>query len=339
MSTLFFAEVEPIRVILILLVVTVVIFALLGLKIVRHSETIVIERLGRYHRTLNSGINIIWPLIDRPRAVHWRHTEAGANSRTVFINRTTPRIDLRETVYDYPRQNVITKDNVSILINALVYFQVTDPMKAVYEISNLPDAIEKLTQTTLRNVVGEMEFDQCLVSRDTINKKLGYILDEATNKWGVKVNRVEIQDITPPADVQQAMEKQMRAERDRRAQILMAEGSKSAAVLEAEGIRQAEITKAEGAKQSAVLRAEGDAQAMERIAQAQAAALQAVRQGLSGTQTDAAAYLVAQNYMATLKEMTSGKDNKVVYIPFEATGVLGALGSIKNLVEGAPPRP
>jgi regulator of protease activity HflC (stomatin/prohibitin superfamily) len=339
MSTLFFAEVEPIRVILILLVVTVVIFALLGLKIVRHSETIVIERLGRYHRTLNSGINIIWPLIDRPRAVHWRHTEAGANSRTVFINRTTPRIDLRETVYDYPRQNVITKDNVSILINALVYFQVTDPMKAVYEISNLPDAIEKLTQTTLRNVVGEMEFDQCLVSRDTINKKLGYILDEATNKWGVKVNRVEIQDITPPADVQQAMEKQMRAERDRRAQILMAEGSKSAAVLEAEGIRQAEITKAEGAKQSAVLRAEGDAQAMERIAQAQAAALQAVRQGLSGTQTDAAAYLVAQNYMATLKEMTSGKDNKVVYIPFEATGVLGALGSIKNLFEGAPPRP
>jgi len=336
LSTLFFAEIEPIRVILILLVITIVIFALLGLKIVRHSETIVIERLGRYHRTLNSGINIIWPIIDRARAVHWRHTESGPNGRTLYLNRTTPRIDLRETVYDYPRQNVITKDNVSILINALVYFQITDPMKAVYEISNLPDAIEKLTQTTLRNVVGEMEFDQCLVSRDTINKKIGTILDDASNKWGVKVNRVEIQDITPPADVQQAMEKQMRAERDRRAQILAAEGSKAAAVLEAEGIRQAEITKADGAKQSAVLRAEGDAQAMERIAQAQALALQAVRQGLSGTHTDAAAYLVAQNYMETLKEMTSGKDNKVVYVPYEATGVLGALGTMKSLFESHP---
>ncbi len=338
MSTVILAEIEPIRVILILLVVTIVIFALLGLKIVRHSETVVIERLGRYHRTLSSGINIIWPLIDRPRPVHWRHTESGPNGRTLYINRTTPRIDLRETVYDYPRQNVITKDNVSILINALVYFQITDPMKAVYQISNLPDAIEKLTQTTLRNVIGEMELDQSLVSRDTINKKLGYILDEATNKWGVKVNRVEIQDITPPADVQQAMEKQMRAERDRRAQILAAEGSKAAAVLEAEGIRQAEITKAEGAKQSAVLRAEGDAQAMERIAQAQAMALQSVRQGLSGTQADAAAYLIAQNYMTTLKEMTSGKDNKVVYVPFEATGVLGALGTMKSLFETSPPK-
>lgn len=337
MSTaLFFAEVEPVRVILILLVVTVIIFALLGLKIVRHSETIVIERLGRYHRTLSSGINIIWPLIDRARAVHWRHTENGPNGKVIFVTRTTPRIDLRETVYDYPRQNVITKDNVQILINALVYFQITDPMKACYEISNLPDAIEKLTQTTLRNVVGEMEFDQCLVSRDTINKKIGTILDDATHKWGVKANRVEIQDITPPADVQQAMEKQMRAERDRRAQILMAEGSKSAAVLEAEGIRQAEITKAEGAKQSAILRAEGDAQAMERIALAQAQALRSVRDGLSGTQTDAAAYLIAQRYMETLKEMTSGQDNKVVYIPFEATGVLGALGTMKSLFETAP---
>jgi regulator of protease activity HflC (stomatin/prohibitin superfamily) len=334
-----FADLNATQIILVLLIATVVIFALLGLKIVRHSETIVIERLGRYHRTLNSGINIIWPIIDRARAVHWRHTENGPNGRVLYVTRATPRIDLRETVYDYPRQNVITKDNVQILINALVYFQITDPMKSVYEISNLPDAIEKLTQTTLRNVIGELDFDHCLVSRDTVNKKLGLILDDATHKWGVKVNRVEIQDITPPADVQQAMEKQMRAERDRRAQILQAEGSKAAAVLEAEGIRQAEITKAEGAKQSAVLRAEGEAQAMERIAQAQAAALQAVRQGLSGTNADAAAYLVAQRYMETLKEMTSGKDNKVVYVPFEATGVLGALGTMKSLFEGSAAKP
>jgi regulator of protease activity HflC (stomatin/prohibitin superfamily) len=340
MSTafLFFAELSAIQFILILLIVAVVIFALLGLKIVRHSETIVIERLGRYHRTLNSGINIIWPIIDRARSIHWRYTESGPNGRVVFITRSSNRIDLRETVYDFPRQNVITKDNVQILINALVYFQITDPMKSVYEISNLPDAIEKLTQTTMRNVIGEMDFDSCLVSRDTVNKKLGLILDDATHKWGVKVNRVEIQDITPPADVQQAMEKQMRAERDRRAQILQAEGSKGAAVLEAEGIRQAEITKAEGAKLSAILRAEGEGQAMERIALAQAASIRSVREGLSGTQTDAAAYLVAQRYLETLKEMTSGQDNKVVYVPYEATAVLGALGSMKNLFEGNAPK-
>ena len=342
MSTIFtiFAEsFEPVRVILVLLIVTLVVFALLGLKIVRHSETIVIERLGRYHRTLASGINIIWPIIDRARAIHWRYTENGPNGRVVFITRSSNRIDLRETVYDFPRQNVITKDNVQILINALVYFQITDPMKSVYEISNLPDAIEKLTQTTMRNVIGEMDFDSCLVSRDTVNKKLGLILDDATHKWGVKVNRVEIQDITPPADVQQAMEKQMRAERDRRAQILMAEGSKGAAVLESEGIRQAEIMKAEGAKLSAILRAEGDAQAMERMALAQAQAIRSVRDGLAGTETDAAAWLIAAKYLETLKEMTSGKDNKVVYVPFEATGVLGALGSMKNLFDSNTPPP
>ncbi len=341
MSTdfLFLAELNPTQTILILLVVTLLVFALLGLKIVRHSETIVIERLGRYHRTLNSGINIIWPIIDRARAIHWRYTENGPNNRVVFITRSSNRIDLRETVYDFPRQNVITRDNVQILINALVYFQITDPMKSVYEISNLPDAIEKLTQTTLRNVIGEMDFDSCLVSRDTVNKKLGLILDDATHKWGVKVNRVEIQDITPPADVQQAMEKQMRAERDRRAQILMAEGSKGAAVLESEGIRQAEIMKAEGAKLSAILRAEGDAQAMERMALAQAQAIRSVRDGLSGTETDAAAYLIAAKYLETLKEMTSGKDNKVVYVPFEATGVLGALGMMKNLFDRNTPPP
>lgn len=337
--TVILAAVTPVQFILILLVVTILVFALMGLKIVRHSETIVIERLGRYHRTLNSGINIIWPLIDRARAIHWRYTENGPNGRVVFITRSSARIDLRETVYDFPRQNVITKDNVQILINALVYFQITDPMKSVYEISNLPDAIEKLTQTTLRNVIGEMDFDTCLVSRDTVNKKLGMILDEATHKWGVKVNRVEIQDITPPADVQQAMEKQMRAERDRRAQILAAEGSKGAAVLEAEGIRQAAITTAEGAKQSSILRAEGDAQAMERMALAQAQAIRSVREGLTGTNTDAAAYLIAAKYLETLKEMTSGKDNKTIYVPFEATGVLGALGSMKNLFDRNTPPP
>lgn len=325
------ADMDPITSILLFLVAAIVVFAVLGLRIVRHSETMVIERLGRYHRTLNSGVNVIWPIVDRPRAINWRYTENGQQGKVLYINRTLNRIDLRETVYDFPRQSVITRDNVSILINALVYFQITDAMKSVYEINNLPDAIEKLTQTTLRNIIGELDLDECLVSRDTVNKRLGAILDDATNKWGVKVNRVELQDITPPLDVQQAMEKQMRAERDRRAQILAAEGSKGAAVLEAEGIREAAVNTAEGERQAAILRADGEAKAMERMAQAQAQAIREVTEALTGSRTDPAAYLIARQYVETLRDITSGKDNKVVYLPYEATGVLGALGGIKGI--------
>lgn len=328
---------EFLQSVLVVLIVAIVVFAFLGFKIVRHSETMVIERLGRYDRTLQSGVNIIWPIVDRPRTVHWRYTESGSDGRPIHVNRSTARIDLRETVYDFPRQNVITRDNVAILINALVYFQINDPMKAVYEINNLPDAIEKLTQTTLRNIIGELDLDESLVSRDTVNKKLGLILDEATHKWGVKVNRVELQDITPPADVQHAMEKQMRAERERRAQILSAEGSKGAAILEAEGIREAEIHKAEGEKQSNILRAEGEAQAIERLASAQASALSQVGASLGGT-TDPATFLIAMRYVETLKEIASaGPQSKLVYLPYEATGLLGALGGIKDLFQHSDP--
>ncbi|MBP7950960.1 MAG: SPFH/Band 7/PHB domain protein [Verrucomicrobiales bacterium] len=333
----------PFIAVLLFIILAILVFAGLGVKIVRHSETMVIERLGRYHRTLRSGINIIWPIFDRPRSIQWRYAENGPNNRVIYVSRITPRIDLREAVYDFPRQNVITKDNVSIEINALVYFQITDAMKSVYEINNLPDAIEKLTQTTLRNIIGEMDFDDCLVSRDIINKRLGYVLDEATHKWGVKVNRVELQDITPPADVQAAMEKQMRAERERRATILAAEGAKGATILEAQGIREAEINKAEGQRQAAILRAEGDAQALERIATAEAAVVEKLKSALLGEQADPAAYIVALRYLESLKSMTSGKDNKVVYLPYEATGILGALGGIGGLFaeqsKGGPAAP
>jgi regulator of protease activity HflC (stomatin/prohibitin superfamily) len=325
---------EPLIVTLIFLILVIIAFAITGFKIVRHSETMVIERLGRYHRLLDSGINIIWPIIDRPRAINWRYADSTIDgSRPIVIDRLTNRIDLRETVYDFPKQNVITADNVSIEINALVYFQVTDSMKAVYEINNLPNAIEKLTQTTLRNVIGEMDLDATLTSRDTINKKLGTILDDATNKWGVKVNRVEIQDIIPPRDIQEAMEKQMRAERDRRAIILEAEGKKRARILDAEGIRESEINRAEGEKQAAILRADGEAGAIQRIAEAEGLALAGVRESLTDEKTDAASYLIAMRYIETLKEMTSGQDNKTVYIPYEATGVLGALGGVRELFQ------
>ena len=206
-------------------------------------------------------------------------------------------------------------------------------MRSVYEINNLADAIEKLTQTTLRNIIGELDFDDCLVSRDIINKKLGVVLDNATHKWGVKVNRVEIQDITPPADIQAAMEKQMRAERDRRAMILAAEGAKGASILEAEGIREAEINKAEGAKQSAILRAEGDAQALERIASAEASVIERIKSVLPGNASDTTNYIVALRYLESLKTMTSGKDNKVIYMPYEASGIISSLGGIGQMLE------
>lgn len=242
------------------------------------------------------------------------------------------KIDLRETVYDFPKQNVITKDNVNIQINALLYFQIMDPVKATYEIENLPDAIEKLTQTTLRNVIGELELDESLSSRDTINTKLRSILDDATNKWGVKVNRVELQDIAPPADIMQAMEKQMRAERDRRAAVLEAEGQKRAKILEAEGIKESEITKAEGEKQSEILKAEGQAQARIKTAEAEAEAIKLVSNAIETKNGDPINYLIATKYIETLQDMVSGQDNKTIYMPFEATGVLSSLGGIKEML-------
>jgi regulator of protease activity HflC (stomatin/prohibitin superfamily) len=256
-----------------------------------------------------------------------------SGARQQVIQKDTERIDLRETVYDFPRQNVITKDNVQIEINALLYFQITDPVKAVYEISNLPDAVEKLTQTTLRNVIGELALDETLTSREQINVKLRAILDEAGEKWGVKVNRVELQDIAPPQDVRIAMEKQMRAERDRRATILEAEGQKRSAILQAEGRREAQIADAEGAKQSEVLKAEGEATAIQRVADAEAAAIRAVAEAVRAGKADPTQYLIAMKYIEALKEMVKGGGSKVVYMPYEATGILSALGGIKDLLK------
>ncbi|MHC4506600.1 MAG: SPFH domain-containing protein, partial [Planctomycetota bacterium] len=231
-------------------------------------------------------------------------------------------------------QGVITSDNVAITINALLYFQITDPKKAVYEIENLPNAIEKLTQTTLRNVIGELDLDETLTSRDTINNKLRNILDEATDKWGVKVTRVELQDIEPPGDVKAAMEKQMRAERDRRAQILTAEGTKKSKILEAEGTKEAEINHAEGEKRSRILVAEGQAEARKLVADAEAEAIRKITGAVEAGKGDPTTYLLAVRYIDTLKEMVSGQNNKVVYLPYEATGVLSSIGSIKEMLEG-----
>ena len=317
--------------IVILLAVIVIIFALAGLKVVPQSETRVIERLGKFHKVLPPGLNIIWPIIDRPKLITTRSVVESRMGRPVVQMNETSKIDLREQVYDFPKQNVITKDNVTTEINALLYFQIVDPVKSVYEIDNLPNGIEKLTQTTLRNVIGELELDETLTSRDTINGKLRTVLDDATNKWGVKVNRVELQDITPPESVRQAMEKQMQAERNRRAEILKAEGEKASAILNSEGEKISAINNAEAEKQSQLLIAEGIAKAKIIQAEAEAQAITLVSEAIKSTHTDPATYLLATKYIETLKEMTSGQNNKTIYIPYEATNMLGSIGGIKEL--------
>ena len=215
-------------------------------------------------------------------------------------------------------------------INALLYFQIVDPFKAVYEINNLPNAIEKLTQTTLRNIIGELELDETLTSRDTINTKLRAVLDDATNKWGVKVNRVELQDITPPSTVLIAMEKQMQAERNKRALILESEGEKASAILKSEGDKMAVINTAEAQKQKAILEAEGEATARIRKAEAEAIAIQKVTEAV-GQSTNPANYLLAQKYIQMLEQLGEGKQAKTVFLPFEASNLLGSLGGIREL--------
>lgn len=316
-----------------LIALIVIIFALSGLKIIQQGETKVIERLGKYHSTLSSGINIIWPILDKPRKIYSRYVREGYGGEAHVVVRLSDRIDLREQVYDFPGQSVITKDNVTTRINALLYFQIVDPFKAVYEIDNLPNAIEKLTQTTLRNVIGELELDETLTSRDTINSKLRAVLDEASNKWGVKVNRVELQDITPPESVRNAMEQQMQAERERRAKILKAEGEKTSAILKSEGEKESQINRATADKESQILLAEGEARAKILQAEAEATAIAKISEAIQGTGSNPASYMLAVKYIETMKEMVSGKDNKTVYMPYEASSMLSSLGGIKDLFE------
>ena len=307
--------------VLIVIVVCILVFAKMALVIIPQSETRIIERLGRYHATLKPGVNIIIPFIDRAKDI-----VAMVRGRYVYTN----NIDLREQVYDFPKQNVITKDNVQTEINALLYFQIVDPFKAVYEINNLPNAIEKLTQTTLRNIIGELELDETLTSRDTINTKLRVVLDDATNKWGIKVNRVELQDITPPESVLNATEKQMQAERNKRATILTSEGKKASDILQSEGEKMATINRAEAEKQQAILKAEGEAQARIRKAEAEAIAIQKITEAV-GKSTNPANYLLAQKYIMMLQQVAEGDKTKTVYLPYEATNLMGSIGGIKDL--------
>ncbi len=301
------------------------------IKIVPQSSVLLIERLGRFHRVAASGLNIIVPFFESPRGVYWTNVRPG----TTFI-------DSREQFIDLPPQPVITRDNVTINVDSVVYWQITDPIKAVYEVADLVGGLVQLTITGMRSVMGEMDLDHTLSSRDQINAKLRLILDEATDKWGVKVTRVDVKNINPPEDVRITMEKQMTAERNRRALILQAEGDKQAAITRAEGEKQASITRSEGDKESAILTAEGAAQARLRAANAEAQALAQVAQVLGGAE-NATQYLLTSKYVESLRDMTRTQNSKVIFMPVEASNALSGLGMIKELFkdgeEDAPPPP
>ena len=299
--------------------------------LVNQAEAIVIERLGKFQGILKPGLHVIIPFVDKPRSVFWSFLKEEGNRRYCRVTKVVTRIDLREAVYDFPKQNVITKDNVTMEINALLYYQITDPKAAIYEVSNLPEAIEKLTQTTLRNVIGSMDLDESLVSRDEINEKLRLILDEATDKWGVKINRVELQEVNPPLDIRQAMEKQMRAERDRRALILESEGKKRSAILESEGVKESQVLRAQGEAESNEIKAEGEANARLRVSQAEAKAIILIRDSIP--KGDPLTYMVAMQYIKALPELTKGKNDKLVVVPYEASSLMGSIASIKTMFE------
>ena len=304
-----------------------------GIRIVPEQTTVMIERLGKFHRQLSPGLNIIIPMVDAARSIPWRSTIRRDGMKLYVVENIT-NLDLREQVYDFPSQAVITKDNVGIQVDAVVYFQIIDPKKSVYEILNLPGALETLTQTTLRNVVGEMDLDETLTSRETINAGLIATIGGAADGWGVKVNRVEVQDISPPEDVSRSMEQQMKAERDRRARVTEAEGYKAAEVLRAEGERDAQVATAEGDKLAAIMRAEGEAQAIIRLAEAEKSKLNLVAEAMP---QQFAEYLIGTRYMETLDNMAA--NNNVVWMPHGAQDLGGFIGGYKTLLGSSPVQP
>lgn len=307
---------------LIILSIAILVVLWKTVKIVPQSTVLLIERLGRFNRLANSGLNIIVPFFESPRSVFWTGTRPGLTS-----------IDLREQFIDMPPQPVITRDNVTINVDSVVYWQITDPTKAVYEVADLVGALVQLTITGMRAVMGEMDLDHTLSSRDSINAKLRLILDEATDKWGVKVTRVDVKNINPPEDVRITMEKQMTAERNRRALILQAEGDKQAAITRAEGEKQAAVTRSEGNKQSAILDAEGASQARLINAAAEAQAIAQIA-GAIGDRGKTAQYLITAKYVDSLRDMARTQNSKVIFMPTETSGVLASVGAFKEVFSG-----
>jgi len=299
--------------------IVLLVIAAKTIRIVPQATVMLVERLGRFDKIASSGLNLLVPFLDKPRAVFWTNSRPGLTS-----------IDLREQYLDLPPQPVITRDNVTIHVDSVVYWQITDPVKAVYEINDLVGGIVQLTITGMRAVMGDMDLDHTLSQRDQINSKLRLILDEATDKWGVKVTRVDVKNIDPPEDVRITMEKQMTSERNRRALVIQAEGDRQAAITRAEGEKQAAVTRAEGEKQAAILQAEGAAQARLRNAEAESEAINRIAQAIPGG--DPGQYLITTRYIDSLRDMTRTNNSKVIFMPVETSAMLSSLGAIREVL-------
>ena len=297
---------------LLALLVIIIVLAAMSIKIVKQSEVYVIERLGKFYKVADAGLTIIIPFLDHVRSV----------------------VSLKQQTMDVPPQGVITKDNVTITIDTVVFYQITDPAKAVYEIQSLKKGIEYLAITTIRDIIGKMDLDETFSSRDGINNKLRVVLDEATDRWGCKIDRVEIKDINPPADVQDAMEKEMNAERNKRAMILEAEAQRQSAITIAEGRKQAAILEAEADRESRIRRAAGEAQAIKEVADAKALEIQKVYDAMK--KADPNEKLVQLKSLEALEEVSKGEANKI-FIPFEATSALSSLGTMAEAVKENKP--
>jgi len=307
-----------------LIVVVIGIFIIAkGLVIIRQSEVMVIERLGSFNRVLESGVNIIIPFIERPRPITMiRYLRAGSEYQAMMTDET--RIDRRETVMDFPGQPVVTTDNVTVSINGL-YYQIIDPRRAVYEVANMSQAVEVLAKTTLRSVVGKMELDKLFESRAEVNNAIQAEMEEPASKWGVKLTRVEVQDISMPEEVEEAMRLQMAAERKRRATVTEAEGEKTAAIAKAQGQRESAILNAQGDKESAILRAQGEQESIRLV-------LSAIGDSEDNKQT-VIGYLLGQSYIKVLPNMA--KDGERVFVPYESSALLGSMGMFRDLA-GSP---
>ena len=298
----------------------VLIAVLKSFRVVGQASVMIIERLGKFHNMAASGLNLIVPFIDKPRTIYWSGLKPGLST-----------LDLREQLLDFPPQPVITRDNVTVGIDSVLYYQITDPIKAVYEVADLTGSIMQLTITAMRSIIGDLDLDHTFTSRDVINSRLRTVLDEATDRWGVKVTRVEIRNIHPPEDIRVTMEKQMTAERNRRALILNADGEKQAAIARAEGEKQAAIARAEGEKEAAILRAEGQAQARLRQAEAEGQAIRQISESITEGHGNPAHYLIVQRYIDSLSQMATSQNSKVIFMPVETSSVLSSVGAFKEV--------
>ena len=303
-----------------------------SVRVVGQAEVMLIERFRKFSRIARSGLNFVLPFgIEKAKTIDVRYFESDVSGVKKVTSGSTSRIDLREQVLNFPSQPVITKDNVTIDIDAVLYYRIADPYKAAYSVQNLPYALETLTRTTLRNIVGEMELDQTLASRDAINQRMRETVEEASIGWGVDVTRVELQAIEPPRDIQQSMELVMRAERERRAAVTNAEAYKRAAILESEGQRESQVRKAEGEKEAAILRAQGQAEARLAMAEAEAEALRRIAAALPPG--EASTYLLGIKYLEALPRLAEGSGS-TIFLPSEASGVMSALGGLRAMLAG-----